>query len=197
MSRRPSPIAPLMLGLGLLAAPLAAAERVPALVPGQPCPRLTGRMLTQRDGALPDAARGRVTLLLLGFTYASRHPVADWAARFRERFGADPGVDLFEVPMIGGMARMAAPFIESGMRKGTPRELLDRVLIVYGDTRPWKARVGWSPAARDDAHLLLLDEGGVVRWLGHGTWEAERFESLAAEVARLRAGAPAGGSSVP
>lgn len=191
-------LAPLWALLSLL--PCAAVDARPAaapLAPGQPFPRLTGRMLTAREGALPDAVRGRTALLLLGFTYASRHPVADWAARFRERFGSDTTVTLFEVPMIGGMARMASPFIESGMRKGTPPELRERVLIVYGDTRDWKARVGWSGAARDDAHLLLLDPEGRVRWMAHGAFDPEVFESLAREVGRVRPRTADPASSVP
>ena len=89
---------------------------------GEPLPPLRGEFLTGRQAQLPDAASGRVALLALGFTYNSRFPVEAWIGRFRKDFGSNPQVTFYEIPMIGGMARLGKWFIDSGMRKGTPRE---------------------------------------------------------------------------
>jgi hypothetical protein len=64
-----------------------------------------------------EASEVRVALLMLGFTYDSRFQVEAWAKRFRQDFGTKPGVTFFEIPMIGGMARMGKWFIDSGMRR--------------------------------------------------------------------------------
>ena len=85
---------------------------------------------------------------MLGFTYDSRFPVEAWAKRFRQDFGAEPGVTFFEIPMIGGMARMGKWFIDSGMRRGTPKADHENVITVYGGTDAWKQRVGFKTRRR-------------------------------------------------
>ncbi len=67
--------------------------------------------------------------------------------------------------MIGGMAKMGKWFIDSGMRKGTPKELQENVITVYGGVDPWKKRLGFEN--NRDAHLVLVDKAGVVQWVHH------------------------------
>ena len=146
-------------------------------------PVLKGEFLTGRPAVLPDAASGRVALLALGFTYDSRFAVEAWVGRFRRDFGDNPQVTFYEVPMIGGMARLGKWFIDSGMRKGTPKKDRENVITVYGGTDPWKQRLGFhSPNA---AYLLLLDQRGVVRWRHSGAFGEKAYGSMSIEVAAL------------
>jgi hypothetical protein len=117
---------------------LMASAMFQALSPGEPMPVLKGEFLTGRPAVLPDAASGRVALLALGFTYDSRFAVEAWVGRFRKDFGDKPEVTFYEVPMIGGMARLGKWFIDSGMRKGTPKKDQENVITVYGGTDSWK-----------------------------------------------------------
>ena len=132
---------------------------------------------------MPDAASGHVALLALGFTYDSRFAVEAWVGRFRKDFGDNPQVTFYEVPMIGGMARLGKWFIDGGMRKGTSREDHEHVITVYGGTDRWKQRLGFqSPNA---AYLILLDQSGTVRWLYRGQFDAEAYAMLSHQVAEL------------
>ena len=45
------------------------------------------------------------------------------AKRFRQEFEKNPKVTFYEIPMIGGMARLGKWFIDSGMRRGTPQRI--------------------------------------------------------------------------
>ena len=82
---------------------------------------------------------------------------------------------FFEIPMIGGMARMGKWFIDSGMRRGTPPEDHEHVITVYGGTGPWKERLGSKGG--NEASLVLLDAEGKVRWRHNGLFdEAARAE---------------------
>jgi hypothetical protein len=150
---------------------------------GEPFPRLESEFLTGRKAILPDAARGKVALIMMGFTYDSRFSVEKWAERFRGQFGRQDGVTFFEVPVIGGMARMASWFIDSGMRKGTPKELHENVITVYGGVDRWKTLMGFQETARNDAYLALLDREGRVQWLHHGPATDDAVASLGAVVA--------------
>ena len=116
-----------------------AAAPIAELAVGDQFPPLKGEVLSGRTAVLPQAASGRVALLMLGFTYDSRFQVEAWAKRFRQDFGTEPGVTFFEIPMIGGMARMGKWFIDSGMRRGPPkaeRRLAARHVTAKADKTP-------------------------------------------------------------
>jgi len=160
-----------------------ASALISALQPGEPLPLLKGEYLTGRQAQLPDAASGRVALLALGFTYNSRFPVEAWIGRFRKDFGGNSQVTFYEIPMIGGVARLGKWFIDSGMRKGTPRSDQENVITVYGGTDSWKQRMGYS--SPDAAYLVLLDKHGVVRWRYSGTFDEGAYKDLHAQVSGL------------
>jgi hypothetical protein len=169
-----------LLGLALTAP---AADPVVELSIGDQLPLLKGSFLSGRTAVLPDAASGRVALLMLGFTYDSRFQVEAWAKRFRQDFGTKPGVTFFEIPMIGGMARMGKWFIDGGMRRGTPKADHENVITVYGGTDTWKQRVGLNdPKA---AYLILIDQHGRVAWHSAGSLDEQRYSALSSEVSRL------------
>jgi hypothetical protein len=162
----------------------AGAAEVPPIAIGDTLPALRGELLSGRQVALPDSSLGSVTLLMFGFTYDSRHDVEAWAERFRHDFAADTAVTFFEVPVIGGVGRLARPFIDRGMRRGTPRELHDHVITVYRNAGDWKRRVGY--AERDVAYLLLLDTEGRLAFSTRGPLDEDGYRTLAGHVRRLR-----------
>ena len=162
---------------------LMASSVMSVLSPGEPMPPLKGGFLTGRQATLPGAASGRVALLALGFTYDSRFAVEAWVGRFREDFGDNPQVTFYEVPMIGGLARLGKWFIDSGMRKGTPKKDQENVITVYGGTDPWKQRLGFK--SPDAAYLVLLDQHGVVRWRHSGVFDEQAYKGLSIQVRAL------------
>ncbi len=155
----------------------------PGLAVGDVLPALKGEYLTGRTAVLPGAASGRVALLLLGFSYDSRLAVEAWTKRFRARFGKEPKVTFYEIPMIGGMARMGKWFIDGGMRRGTPKADHENVITVYGGTDSWKERLGFKDSKA--AHVILLDQSGHVVFLRAGGFDESAFEELSGHVARL------------
>ena len=157
---------------------------------GERMPELKGQTLTGKTVTLPQVSAGSVTLVAMGFTYKSRFPVEAWADWFRTTIGPTTAATFFEVPMIGGMATLGRWFINRGMRSGTPVELHDRVITVYGGTDEWKQRLSYSARHEHDAYLILLDGQGVVRWLHHGVFEPSRAEELKALLTSLAAGHP-------
>jgi hypothetical protein len=166
----------LYLSLVLMAGTIWAAETPAKLKPGDPFPNLSGEYLSGRKAELPLHARGKVAFLALGFTYDSRFAVERWTKEFRQATRGRNDVTFYEIPMIGGMARMGRWFIDSGMRRGTPDELHENVITVYGGTDPWKKRLGYR--AGDHAYLVLLDPEGRVEWVWHGLWDEAAFSNL-------------------
>lgn len=151
-------------------------------------PELKGEFLTGRQAVLPAAASGRVTLLALGFSYDSRFPVEAYVKKWRLQFDGSPRTAFFEVPMIGGMARMGKWFIDSGMRRGTAREDHEKVITVYGSTAEWKSRLNCkNPKA---ACLVLLDPRGNIHWVKEDLYDEQTWDQLRAHAEALLASAP-------
>ena len=172
---------PLRLSVGVLVMTMAilhASAAQDSLRVGQRMPELKGQTLTGRTAVLPQASKGNVTLVAMGFTYKSRFPVEAWTDWYRTTIDPTTAVTFFEVPMIGGMATLGRWFINRGMRSGTPVELHDRVITVYGGTGEWKQRLSYSTRHEDDAYLIVLDTRGVVRWLHHGVFDQSRADEL-------------------
>ena len=150
---------------------------------GTPLPALQGEFLTGRDAVLPGAAQGKPALLALGFTYKSRFAVEYYVKRFRADFAKEPRVTFFEVPVIGGMAKMGKWFIDSGMRRGTPKADHEHVITVYSGAGEWKKHVEYN--APDAAYLLLIDGQGRLVWKHAGPFDEAKSEELAAKVKGL------------
>ena len=68
------------------------------------------------------------------------------------------------------------------MRKGTPRELHENVITVYGGVDRLKTAMGFTKAGEKDVYLTLLDRAGRVRWMHHGQWDEAAFETLKTEI---------------
>jgi hypothetical protein len=145
---------------------------------GDPLPDLRGDYLTGRSVTLPADSAGKATLILMGFTYASRLPVEAWGDWFRHAVGVGPAATFFEVPMIGGFGKLGRWFIDRGMRKGTPAELHENVITVYANTGDWKRRLGVSDSNDTDAFAIAVDRQGVVRWLSHGPFDQARADEV-------------------
>lgn len=149
---------------------------------GDTFPRLEAEFLTGRKAILPDAAAGKVALILMGFTYDSRFDVEAWVERMGGELGPNERVTYFQVPVIGGMGRMAKWFIDSGMRKGTPKALHENVITVYGGADRWKKTMGFTKAEEHAAYLALLGPDGRVQWMHRGGLTDEAMEALKAAI---------------
>jgi hypothetical protein len=161
------------------------------LAVGEHLPELRGEYLSGRKAVLPNDASGRAALLLVGFSYASRKPVEAWTKRFRAEFADKAQVTFYQVPMLGGAARMGKWFIEGGMRRGTPKADQENVITVYGGTDAWRQRLGVKAGdaeAEDTAYLVLLDRKGNVVWQHAGPFEEAAYQALAAHVREMIAG---------
>lgn len=93
---------------------------------------------------------------------------------------------FYEIPMIGGMARLGKWFIDGGMRRGTPKADHENVITVYGGAGAWKQRVGFHDP--DSAYLILIDRDGRVERQCAGAFGEEPYQALSADVSRLLAG---------
>jgi uncharacterized protein YcfL len=132
---------------------------------GQQFIRVSGESLSQENIVIPDDFKSANTLLLIGYKQDSQFDIDRWL------IGLDmSGVTIptYELPTIAGLApRMFSPLIDSGMRKGIPKELWGGVITIYkqgdavqqftGNENPNNARV-----------VLINDQGKILYFYDRG-----------------------------
>lgn len=159
----------------------AAAE--PDLVPGMSFPRLAGESLNGNEVVLPDAAVGKVSLIVFTFSKAAGDRSRQWTENFVRDFPDDSRVTSYSVSMLSDVPGFLRTMVRSAIRKGTPEKLWSRTLIVTSDDSPWKQRLGVT----SDKHpyLVLLNGKGQVVWLFRGEFDSNAYQSCKMRIAEL------------
>jgi hypothetical protein len=125
----------------------------------------TGQSLEGNAVVIPQDFAGQETLLLFGYKQDSQFDIDRWL------IGLDmtqTKVAAYEIPTIQGMLpRMFSGFIDSGMRKGIPKDLWKGVVTVYEDGDKVQRFTGnLNP---NNARVMLLDkQGNIVYFYDRG-----------------------------
>ena len=149
----------------------------------QQFPRLQEENLAGQQVVLPDAAAGKIAVLVLGFSHASGTPTGAWAKRATEEFGKNPGFVLYQLAVIEDAPRLVRGMITSGMKKGVPDSQRATFIPVVHDEAALKALVGYK--AEDDAYIVVLDRGGKVVYQTHAATVDPGYAELRAKLAGL------------
>src|ERR1019366_7351699 len=136
--------------------------------PNAQIPAAHGTALTGTAVALPDALKGRVGVLVVGFSHASQGQVSDWGRLITADYGQNQGVEYFEIPMLGGAPKMLRGMIVKSMGKSV------------------RAAAHYDKA--DDAYVLVVNGDGLVRWQTQGDATDAALSSLKRELNGLLAG---------
>lgn len=153
---------------------------------GRVFPAMSGTLLTGEAITLPRDVEGRVTFLITGYRYESRFDAEDWTRAFQQRFGGNPDVNFFVVPMLGGIYRLFGAMIDEGMRRGSSPEEHEHTLTVYGGVEALRRELGADHSS--DVWVYLLDRDGRVLFQHGGPFDEARFRELESLVDEALAG---------
>jgi hypothetical protein len=118
----------------------------------------TGESLEGQTVQIPADFEGQDTLLIFGYKQDAQFDIDRW---FIGLDMTQTQVAAYEIPTIQGMApRMFSGFIDSGMRKGIPKELWKGVVTVYADGDKIQQFTGNQNP--NNARVMLLDKQGVI-----------------------------------
>lgn len=146
-----------------------------------PFPKVTGENLKSERVTLPDAYRGRNTLLLVGYAQKAQFDIDRWILGVLQ---ADIPVEIVEVPTIAGMVpQMVQGFINNGMRGGIPQSDWASVVTVYEDAPKIIELLGNERP--QSCYAVLLDRAGVVVWSSNIGYSAAQILALKEIVAKL------------
>ncbi len=144
-------------------------------------PSVSGGALTGDKVQIPEQYKGAVTVLLIGYLQKAQFDIDRWILGLLQ---AEVSVKIVEIPTIAGMMpQMVQSFIDNGMRKGIPREDWASVVTVYEDSSKIIDAIGnESP---QNAHVVLLDRSGKIRWFSNRGYSAAQILELKSLVASL------------
>jgi len=146
-------------------------------------PKVEGDSFSGRHVVLPDDSKGKVAVLVFGFTKASKTPTSLWAQKTLGEFGSNAGFELYQLPVLEDVPRLIRGMVISGIKKGVPEKVHDHfVPIVHGEAE-LKKFVNYSEP--DDAYLVTLNPVGNVTQQLHGPFTDAAYTQLRVQIQSL------------
>jgi hypothetical protein len=150
-------------------------------------PPVHGPVLTGENVDMPEALKGKVGVLVMGFSQASRDEVTEWGKWLAGQFRNSGDVAYYEMPVLESVPRMLRAFVVRQMSKSVPEVERSHFLPVLDHEPEWKKATGF--ANPDDAYLMVVDATGVVQWKTKGGVTDGTTAEVMRQIERLRAAA--------
>jgi hypothetical protein len=142
---------------------------------GKRFPEVKDDSLANTPVTLPDAAKGKVTLITVAFLRESQSQLDSWLDPFFEKYGSNPKFTFYEVPMLSRGYKFMRFMIDGGMRAGIPQAKHKNVVTMYGDIEKYMKELNLDLRY---GYAFLLDREGVIRWQGQGFATPETSKEL-------------------
>lgn len=137
-------------------------------------PSVKGNSLSNQAVSIPENYRGKVTLILVGYTQRAQFDIDRWILGALQ---ADVKADIVEVPTIAGMMpQMVQGFIDNGMRSGIPKSDWGSVVTVYEDAPKIIEALGNERP--QSAYAVLLNRDGKIVWSSNIGYSATQILEL-------------------
>jgi len=152
----------------------------PVFAQATPLPTVEGESLAGSKVVLPDAAKGKVAILIFGFTKASKESTKAWADRIRGDFGTQSGFTLYDLPVLESVPGFIRGMVISSMKEGVPENQRDHFVPILKNESDLKKLVSYKES--DDAYLVLLDTTGQIVGRKHGPFSDPMYAQLRADI---------------
>jgi ATP10 protein len=129
-------------------------------------PKSGGTTLAGTSVVLPDALKGKVGVLVVGFSHASQGQVAPWTRLLEADYGKSNDVTYFALPMLAAAPKMLRGMIKKSMANSVPFAERPHFLPITEGEPAWRSAAHYDKP--DDAYVLLVDSTGTVRWQTEG-----------------------------
>jgi predicted transcriptional regulator len=137
-------------------------------------PHINGQTFGERAVILPDAFKGKPTILVITFTRAAQEQARTWTEKLKQK---SLGAATYQVLELEDVPRLMRGFVRGSIRRGLPREQLDSFVLLFEGQDALKKAVAFG--AENDAYVILLDANGNVVWQEHGAVDDSKVTALA------------------
>jgi hypothetical protein len=139
-------------------------------------PKIQGESLAAHTVVLPDAAAGKVDILIFGFTKASKVPTGAWADKLQADLGSRPDLELYQLPVLEDVPRLFRSLVISGIKKGVAENNRDHFVPILQGEAELKKLVRYKEP--DDAYLIILGRDGNIVQQMHGAPTDENYRQV-------------------
>ena len=146
-------------------------------------PTISGESLAGSTVVLPEAAKGKVAILVFGFTKASKEPTKAWASKLNSEFANRPDFVLYQLPVLEEVPRLLRGLVISSMKKGVPADLRDHFVPILQGEAGLKSLVNYKEP--DDGYLVVLNRSSQIVERLHGASPDGRYAQLKTEIQSL------------
>ena len=140
-------------------------------------PDLSAESLAEQKVVLPQAAVGKVTLIMIALKRDSIPQLDPWLKAYDKAYGRDKGFAFYKIPMMkSAFAKQISSMINGKMRKDNPKELHDKIVTYYGPVDAYIKALGI--ADEEKAYAFILDKNGVIQWRSIGAADQNSINDM-------------------
>jgi hypothetical protein len=133
---------------------------------------------------LPDGLKGKVGVLVLGFSRDSRDADSAWGKRLAADYRESSTVVYYEMPVLAAVPRMVRGFVVKSMKSSVPASEQTRFVVILENEAAWKAVTHFERP--DNPYVLVVDSQGNVVWQTQGAATEATYAALKQHVEGLR-----------
>jgi hypothetical protein len=165
--------------MGLLAGAVTGAQPTSARIP-----EVRATSFSNEAVNLPEGLKGKVGVLVVGFSRDSREADSAWGKRLAADYGESPTVVYYEMPVLAAAPRILRGTIVKSMKSSVPVSEQARFCVILENEAAWKTVTHYERP--DDPYLLVVDSQGSVVWQMQGAVTDAAYASLKQHVEALR-----------
>jgi len=156
-----------------------------AQVVGKMFPAMEAESVEDKKVMLPDAAKGKFTLIGLAYSKKSEDELNSWFQPVFEKFiqktsgvlaGFSYDVNVYFVPMFTGVNAAATGTAKRKAIKNIDPQLLPYVLFYKGELKPYKEALDFEK--KDIPYFFVLDETGKIVFATSGKYTAAKMSQV-------------------
>jgi hypothetical protein len=134
---------------------------------------------------LPEGLKGKVGVLVLGFSRDSREGDSAWGKRLAADYRESPTVVYYEMPVLAAVPRMVRGLVVKSIKSSVPASEQARFIVILENEAAWKTVTHYGRP--DDPYVLVVDSQGSVVWQTQGAPTEAAYAALKQHVEALRA----------
>jgi hypothetical protein len=151
-----------------------------AAIPATRATTLTGALVV-----LPGSVKGKVGVMVVGFTKDSKAPIQAWGKRLAADYPDASGVVYYELPVLASAPALVRVTIEEQMKLSLSAAEREHFLPITQNEAGWLAAAHYVKG--DDAYVLLIGGDGAVRWQTQGPVTDANYAQLKGKIAEMQA----------
>jgi len=154
-------------------------------VTGKMFPNMEAETVEDKKVLLPEAAKGKYTLIGLAYSKKSEDELNSWFQPVFEKFiqkagglmaGFSYDVNVYFVPMFTGINAAATGTAKRKALKSIDPQLLPYVLFYKGDLKPYKEALDFEK--KDIPYFFVLDATGKIVYATSGRYSEAKMDKV-------------------